>query len=154
MRASVVRHAVASTAILYLVGLVSPCALWDDFPVDRRLFGYEILAKGWAGPLAGDLLWYANPIFFYVLARAWTGRRVPMKWLWSSLLFLAVAAFALPVMHVKGVGIVKLSWFLLTAQDILFGAYLWAACMALGGLIALTAFDHPQRQAGDPAGGG
>lgn len=148
----VIRYAVAATAALYLAALASPCVLWDGYPDDRRMFGIEILAKGWAGPLAGDLFWYANPVLFYVLVRSWKQRSVPMKWLCCAFLFLAAAVPFFPVVHMRS-GIVTLSRFLTQALDVYFGAYLWAVCMALGGMLCLISPGARRPFAQDAAGG-
>jgi len=150
--ARTIRYVVATTVALYLVALASPCVLWDGYPDDRRIFGIEILAKGWAGPLAWDLSWYANPLLFFILVRSWQQRRVPMKWLCCALLLLAAAVPLFPVVHTNA-GIVTLSRFLTQALDIFFGVYLWAACMALGGMLCLLSPGARQPSTRDAPGG-
>lgn len=123
---------------LYLVSLVSPCALHDDYPEDAYQFGLEILFEGWFGIVALEFHWYANPLFFYVIYRAWNGRHVPAKALFAVALFLAAITVVFPVVDTD-YGITTFSPYLAHVKEVLFGTYIWAACMALGAVICFAA---------------
>ena len=51
--------------MLWLASLIYPgfVALRDDKPVP--VFGLQLLLGGWMGPFAGQVAWYANPLFWY-----------------------------------------------------------------------------------------
>jgi hypothetical protein len=119
---------------LYLVSLASPCVLSDDYPEDHYIFGIEILLEGWIGVIAAELHWYANLVFFYVIYRAWNHRHIPAKGLFSALLLLPAITVLFPVVRTS-YGTITLSPYLSTMKAVLFGTYIWSACMLLGAII-------------------
>lgn len=123
---------------LYLFSLASPCALHDSYPEDYYKFGIEILLQGWFGILMGELHWYANLVFFYVIYRAWNHRHVSAKAVLSATLVLSAVTVVFPVLHTNG-GRITLSPYLMHTKEVLFGTYIWVACMSLGAVICMIA---------------
>lgn len=124
--------------ILYLLSLALPCTLWDDYPTDRRQFGFEILVMGWAGVLSGDFLWFANPAFLIIFHRAWNNRPMPARWILCMFVLLPALAVFFPELHTRH-GLITLSWYLAHAKEVLLGPYIWAMCMLLTATVCVTA---------------
>jgi hypothetical protein len=149
MKATVSSRILPKLAIaLYLLSLASPCVLHDSYPEDVYIFGIEILLEGWFGVVIGELHWYANLIFFFVIYRAVKHRHIPAKGVLSALLLLPAVTVLFPVVR-TGYGTLTLSPYLSMAKEVLFGTYIWSACMFLGAIVCLGASKHrlqPQRQ--------
>ena len=128
---------------LYLSSLASPCVLDDDYPTDNFIFGIEILLEGWLGIIAGELHWYANLPFFYVIYRAWNDRQIPARGVFSALLLLPAVTVLFPVVDTS-YGIVTVSPYLSRAKEVLFGTYIWSACMFLGAIVCWVAPQSPR----------
>lgn len=124
-------HLALMAMTLFVLSLALPVALWDDYPVDRIDFGFKVLIMGWAGPVTGDVAWYANIPFLYVFCRARRKRPVRARGFLAVLLVLAGCLIVFPALHAY-------SWFLSHAIEVLMGAYVWAASMLLAACAALV----------------
>ena len=117
---------------LFVASLALPASIWDDYPTDHCMFRIEILLKGWAGPLAGDFAWYANPLFLYVSHSVWRHKNIRARWLLAILLLLASTFVLIPALH-------SYSWFLSQSKVILIGSYTWGCSMLFAAIAAVVA---------------
>lgn len=131
-------HVASIANALFVISLVLPASVWDDYPTDRFLFGFEILLKGWAGPLTGDFAWYANPIFLYVSCSLWRRKNIRARRFWAALLVVAATSVLVPGLHAY-------SWLLSQSQVVLVGAYVWGCSMLLAAIAAIALPRIPSR---------
>src|SRR4051812_31340083 len=127
------KHLALLAAAAYLASLALPA--YVTLPPDqysKSVYGYEILLTGWIASAAGDIRWFANLLFFYVLLwRGALGRRVVIPKVIAVLL--SLVAFSMLMPPVPG---------MFDKMRFTIGAFVWGASLLLA---AALCFQQPSK---------
>lgn len=105
--------------LLWLVSLLLPGII---MPTDHAsLYGYEVLLEGWLSPIAGNIAWFANPLFLIAVLKILNGQPAPVLALAAAILGCDSFRFSELPSSVQVTPIYGLGW----------GAIVWLAALLL-----------------------